>query len=155
MTTAPTTADATATGTRTAATVDPLGELAFKIAIQGRAIGHFAECTGLAVEYDVLEYHEGGNNEFVHHLRGAVRYPNVVLKRGVTFEDELLKWFYATEKPAKRPTVTITLVNPLGTTIRHFALSGALPVRWTGPSSTSGSGGTATESLEIAHRGFV
>jgi phage tail-like protein len=152
---APTTSDARQSGTRTGTVPDPLGELAFKIDIQGHAIGRFAECSGLGVEYDVLEYQEGGNNEFVHHLRGAVRYPNVVLQRGVTFEDELLKWFYAVEKPSQRPTVTIVLVNTIGATIRHFALRSALPVRWTGPSSASGASGAATESLEIAHRGFV
>jgi phage tail-like protein len=84
-----------------------------------------------------------------------VRYPNVTLKRGVTYEDALLKWFYAIEKPSERPTVTITLLNPLGATIRHFALRAALPVRWTGPAASSGTGGAATESLEIAHQGFV
>jgi phage tail-like protein len=73
----------------------------------------------------------------------------------VTYEDALLKWFYAVEKPSQRPTLTIQLVDQLGTTIRHFALRAALPVRWTGP--TAGGNGTAaaTESLEIAHQGFV
>ena len=153
---APTTSDSRGPGTRTAAAVDPLGELTFKIGIEGRAIGRFAECTGLAVEYDVTEYAEGGNNQFVHQLRGRVRYPNVVLRRGVTYEDELVKWFFAIEKPSARPTLTITLVDPIGATIRHFALSAAMPVRWVGPSATTGdNGGAATESLEIAHRGFV
>ena len=142
-------------GTTTGAVVDPQVELTFKVEIQGRTIGRFAECTGLAVEYDVTEYAEGGNNEFVHQLRGRVRYPNVSLRRGMTYEDELLRWFYAIEAPAQRPTVTINLVDTLGATVRTFALSAALPVRWTGPSITSRSGAAATESLEIAHRGFV
>ena len=152
---APTTIDTSGRRARTAATVDPLGELGFKIEIQGRTIGRFAECTGLAVEYDVMEYAEGGNNEYVHQLRGRVLYPNVTLRRGVTYEDELLQWFYADESPSERSDVTITLLDALGATIRHFALTGALPVRWTGPTATTGSGGVATESLEIAHRGFV
>ena len=77
--------------------VDPLAELAFLIEIQGREIGRFAQCTGLGVEYDVLEYAEGGNNEYVHQLRGRVRYPNVVLGRGITDEDELLRWLFTAE----------------------------------------------------------
>ena len=152
---APLTSDSSGTSPGTGGVVDPLGELAFKIEIPGRAIGRFAECTGLAVEYDVTEYAEGGNNEFVHHLRGRVRYPNVTLRRGVTYEDALLNWFYAVEKPSQRPTLTIVLLNPLGATIRHFALRGALPVRWTGPDASSHGSGAATESLEIAHEGFV
>jgi phage tail-like protein len=153
--TVPTTTEGEGGGSRTGNVVDPLGELAFKIEIQGFTIGRFAECAGLAVEYDVTEYEEGGNNDFVHHLRGRVRYPNVTLRRGITYEDELLRWFYTTQKPEKRPAVTITLLDSLGTAVRHFALSAAMPVRWTGPNATTGSDGAAGESLEIAHQGFV
>lgn len=135
--------------------VDPLAELAFLIEIQGKEIGRFAQCTGLGVEYDVLEYAEGGNNEHVHQLRGRVRYPNVVLGRGITDEDELLRWLFTAEKPSQRPTVTITMNDPTGKPVRHFALTEALPVRWTGPSAEMGSTGAATESLEISHAGFA
>jgi phage tail-like protein len=153
--TTPTTTDGGEGGAKTGAVVDPLGELAFKIAIQGMTLGRFAECIGLAAEYSVTEYEEGGNNEFVHQLRDRVRYPNVTLRRGITYEDALLRWFYETQKPAERPPVTITLLDSVGGAVRHFSLSAAMPVRWTGPSVTSGSRGAASESLEIAHQGFV
>jgi phage tail-like protein len=152
---APSTTDGKPGATRTGRPVDPLGELAFKVQIQGMTIGRFAECVGIAVEYDVTEYAEGGNNGFVHQLRGAIRFPNVTLRRGITHEDHLLRWFYETRKPDRRPPVTITLFDQRGQAIRHFSLSAALPVRWTGPTATSGSRSAATESLEIAHRGFV
>jgi phage tail-like protein len=142
-------------GATTARPVDPLGELLFKVSIQNRAIGRFAECTGLSVEYDVTDYAEGGNNEFVHKLRGRVRYPNVTLKRGVTYEDELLRWFFAVEAPTARPTLTITLLDQKASPIRVFSLAGAQPVKWTGPNATAQSNNPATESLEIAHRGFA
>ena len=151
----PTTTDATQNIPATGTPVDPLSELAFLIEIQGRAIGRFATCTGLGVEYDVLEYAEGGNNEYVHQLRGRIRYPNVVLGRGVTYEDELLKWLFTAEEPSQRPTVTITMNDPTGSPVRHFALSQALPIRWTGPSAEIGYGSAATETLEISHAGFV
>jgi phage tail-like protein len=135
--------------------VATLPDLSFVVVIPGREIGRFAECSGLAVEYDVLEYSEGGNNLQVHQLRGRVRYPNVVLRRGVTHEDELLNWFFAVEQPAQRPTVTITLNDHKGTMVRQFALSEALPVRWTGPTASSAGDAPATESLEIARAGVV
>jgi phage tail-like protein len=158
MASTPTTSDSSDSGTRTGSGIDALGELSFKVVISGgggATIGRFAECTGLAVGYDVTPYAEGGNNEFVHQLRGRVTYPNVTLKRGVTYQDGLLRWFYESHKPSQRPTLTIQLINAEGATLRHFALAGALPVRWTGPNVNAGSSGAATESLEIAHQGFV
>jgi phage tail-like protein len=151
----PTTTNGTPPAAGPGVPVDPLGELSFLIEIQGREIGRFAQCTGLGVEFDVLEYAEGGNNEYVHQLRGRVRYPNVVLGRGVTHEDELLRWLFTAEAPAKRPTVTITIQDASGKPVRHFALAAALPIRWTGPSATTGSMSAATESLEISHAGLV
>jgi phage tail-like protein len=155
MTALPTAAPGAGARNRTAAEVDPLGELIFKITVEDRAIGRFAECTGLAVEYDVTDYAEGGNNEFVHKLRGRVRYPNVTLKRGVTYEDELLRWFFTDAAPDARPTLTITIMDQAGAPVRIFALTAAQPVRWTGPSATAQSNNAATESLEIAHAGFA
>ena len=139
------------TGTR----IDTLGEQGFSAEIQGRQIGKFAECTGLAVEYDMLEYAEGGNNLYIHRLRGHARYPNVVLSRGVTYEDELLKWFFTSETPDARPTLTISLLDPKGKTIRHWALDAAQPVRWSGPDGKAQSSGAARESLEVSHIGFL
>ncbi len=147
----------TTTGNQSGGTgrrVDTLTELGFSAEIQGRQIGKFAECTGLAVEYDMLEYAEGGNNMYVHRLRGHARYPNVVLKRGVTFEDELMRWFFAIEKPSERPVLTISILDEMGKRIRHWALAAAQPIRWSGPNGAAG-GGAATESLEVGHDGFV
>lgn len=136
--------------------VRPLGELSYQVEIQGGpSIGRFAECTGLAAEWETTDYVEGGNDAFVHRLRGGVRYPNVTLKRGLTVEDGLLRWFFAVRGADERPNVIIRLNDARGARVREFALSKALPIRWTGPSASSGSSTAATESLEIAHLGFV
>jgi phage tail-like protein len=92
---------------------------------------------------------------FVHRLRGRARYPNIVLSRGVTFEDELLKWFFAVEQPDQRPTLTIALLDQLGNQVRHWALDAAQPVRWSGPDGKAQSNGAARESLEVSHIGFL
>ncbi len=61
----------------------------FTVAIPGvtDALGLFYDCSGLEMSVDVLEYREGGNNDFVHHLPGRVQYPNLVLSRGVTNDE--------------------------------------------------------------------
>lgn len=139
---------------RVAQDMRTLSELSFTVLRNNAAIGKFVECTGLAAEYDVVDYHEGGNNDFVHRLRGRIRYPNVTLKRGVTTEDALLDWFYEVKASAARPPITIQLTDMLGAPLREFTLNSALPVRWTGPSISAGSSSPASESLEIAHLGF-
>jgi phage tail-like protein len=133
----------------------PVGELAFTVEIPGFAIGRFSECAGLAVEYEVLEYQEGGQNDFVHKLRGRVRYPNVTLKRGLTEERGLLEWFARAQDVAKRPTAVITLRAPDARPVRRWACEGAFPLKWAGPSLNAGSNGVASEQLEFAHRGFL
>jgi phage tail-like protein len=153
--TPPATTTGGATGAAPGTAVDTLVDLVFLVEIQGRRIGQFAECSGLAVEYDMTEYVEGGNNLFTHRFRGHAKYPNVTLRRGVTFEDELLRWFYTWEQRDARPTVTITLLDHTGKRVRYWALDAAQPVKWTGPDGKAGGNGAATESLEIGHEGFL
>ncbi len=126
----------------------------FGIRIPGIEIGYFRECHGLSIEFDVLEYAEGGNNEFVHHLPGRLRYPNLELTRGMTTEDNLLKWFWQTRLEADRKEVIVDIFNHYGQVHRSFTFDSAFPVKWTGPSIATGDASAATESLTIAHAGL-
>jgi phage tail-like protein len=115
-------------------------------------IGFFSHCSGLELSVDVFEYQEGGNNGFVHRLPGRMRYPNLVLGRGLTEEDALLKWFWATQQKAELKEMTLTLKS--GGVERTWTFADAFPVRWTGPQFDSDGTSVATESLEIAHTGL-
>jgi len=115
-------------------------------------IGFFLHCSGLELSFDVYEYHEGGNNDFVHRLPGGLHYPNLVLSRGLTKEDALLKWFWATHTQAERKEISLTLQN--GADERTWTFADAFPVRWTGPQIDIDGSSIATEMLEIAHSGL-
>jgi phage tail-like protein len=119
---------------------------------QIETIGMFMHCSGLEVTFDTYDYHEGGNNEFVHRLPGVMRYTNLVLTRGMTNEDALLKWLWATKTKAERKQVTLTL--NAGQASRTWTFADAFPVRWTGPQIDTSSHDIATETLEIAHSGL-
>lgn len=136
-------------------TPDPVGELRFTVEVPSLTIGMFSECTGLSVEFELMEYQEGGQNGFSHRLRSRMKYPNLVLKRGVTHEDALLKWFLAAQDVAQRPAVTISLLAPGTKKVRSWAFEAAFPVKWTGPNLSAGSNNPAVETLEIAHQGLV
>jgi phage tail-like protein len=133
---------------------DPVAELRFKVQLPGLNIGRFRECTGIAVEVEMKDYMEGGSNEFVHKLPTRIKYPNVVLKRGVTHEDALLKWFWESRFTVQRRDMTISLLGPGAKLVRTWAFLNAYPVKWTGPNMNAGSNQIATETLEVVHNGL-
>lgn len=142
-------------------TTDPVGELRFKVTlpIPGGTIGRFQECSGLSADLEVKEYAEGGVNDFMHKLPTRVKWPNLVLKRGVTHEKALLEWFWAT-RTAGLPAnvldeVTVSLMGPGSQLVRTWTFWGAFPVKWEGPTLNAGSNSIATEKLEIAHKGLT
>ena len=120
----------------------------------GVDLGRFRECTGLAAEIEVKDYNEGGVNDRVHKLPTRMKYPNLVLKRGVTYEDALLKWLWKTQREAQRIAVTVSLMGPDGKPVRSWAFAEAFPIKWTGPNLNASSNQVATETLEIVHAGL-
>jgi phage tail-like protein len=122
--------------------------------INGATVGAFRECHGLEVEYEVREYPEGGENRFVHKLRGRAKYPNLVLSAGVTDQTALQDWFFLCKDKTERHDVTVSLCDNTGKVVRTWAFAGAWPVRWQGPTLNAGGSALATETLEIAHEGF-
>lgn len=136
-------------------TPDPVGALRFLVKADDCTIGRFAHCHGLSAEYEIEEYAEGGQNAFVHKLRGRMRYPNLVLSRGITHESGLMDWFLQTKQAGERGNISVSLLGPDGKPVRRWGFEGAFPVRWEGPVLNARSHTAATETLEIAHRGFV
>ena len=135
---------------------DPVSERAFMLDIGGKPLGLFSECTGLAVEYDVQTHEEGGQNLYVHKLRGRAKNPNLVLKRGVTHQKDLLEWFTSCSAKIDFREVKLQLLSPAGKggVVRTFALHRVYPIKWTGPNFNASSSSIATETLELAYHGF-
>ena len=135
--------------------ITPTPRSHFKVDIADATIGYFSECSGLEVAYELYEYAEGGQNDFVHQLRGHKRYPKIVLRKGVTDQAELQKWFFQSKNRDQRGTLTISLLSTTLKPVRNWAFSAAFPVSWTGPSLNAGSSDAADERLEVAHEGMV
>ena len=142
-----------------ARTPDPVGELRFRVSlgsdVGGKGeIGWFTECSGIAVEWELMTYEEGGLNEYAHKFRGRAKHQNLVLKRGVTYEPNLLAWFQQCKDHAERKDISVELLGPDGKTVRGWQFLAAFPVKWQGPALNAGSNNLASETLEIAHHGF-
>lgn len=145
------------TDTYTAA--DPFFAAKFWIEIQGIAKAFFTECSGLSVETEVMEYAEGGLNDFVHKLPGRTKFSNITLKRGWAETDELWKWYADVIAGKIQPKqVSIILyenkVESPGQEKARWSLDRAYPVKWQGPEFRSDSNAVAVETLELAHSGW-
>jgi phage tail-like protein len=135
-------------------TPDPVPASYFRVDA-GEAIGYFTECTGLGMEYETVEYQEGGVNDFVHKLRGRMKFPNLVLKRGITHEESFFKWFLECREKTQRRELSITMFSQDLTPIRTWSFAGAFPVKWTGPDFNAAATQAGTETVEIAHQGLA
>ena len=96
-------------------------------------VGIFRSLSGLEVSFDVLEYAEGGNNDFVYRLPGRVRYPNLTLSWGMTADPLLQQWFFQTHVQAELHEIVVTLHSQRGDLSngsRKFVFADAFPIRW-------------------------
>ena len=115
-------------------------------------LGGFSEVSGLESQLDVEEYSEGGVNDRVHKFPSRLTFPNLVLKRGVGFGEDLWLWHEGfLDHGGERRDVLIFLANELRVPIKIWGFSRAIPVKWTGPDLNAQSSATAIETLEIAH----
>ena len=143
-------------------TMDPPFVGRFVFTVDGLTIGAFTEVSGLSVQIDVEEVPEGGQNQFVHKLPGRMKWPNLILKRGITNSDNLFAWFqlssgdgFAGKKnKLERRNGAISLVDAKGAAVRTWRFMQAFPVKWTGPRFSASSRDLAVEELEVCHHGF-
>jgi phage tail-like protein len=75
---------------------DPYQGCNFIIEIEGLLVGGFSECSGLEAETEVIDYREGGVNDYIHRFAGGTRYPPLVLRHGITSSDGLWRWYQMT-----------------------------------------------------------
>jgi phage tail-like protein len=137
----------------------PFLNLLFEIKVGEDVLATFSECTGLSLEVTTEDYHEGGENRFVHKLPTVPQVPNLVLKRGMTESRDLWEWFVGyPERGEVTPKDGEVLLQSLEGTgrkvVRSWAFTGGYPVKWTGPDLNALSPGVAFEALEIVHRGI-
>lgn len=128
----------------------------FSVMIDGHDLGTFVTCQGLSLEVKIETREEGGNNAFVHQLPGHISYTNVTFTRAINEKSAAVaQWFASQAEQVKRTQAEICAVTMDGSVIARWGLVGVLPVKWQGPSLSAENAQMATETLEIAHHGFI
>jgi phage tail-like protein len=131
--------------------------LRFRVSIDGYgSLGSWSKCDGLTVEYEVLEYQEGGQNDYIHRLPGRCKYQNVKLTRPLDKSSAgVASWVAGQRKKVDRSNAEIAVLDAAGEVVAQWNLNGAYPVKWTGPTLDATGNQIATETLELAHNGFL
>ncbi len=131
--------------------------LRFRVKLDGAGdLGDWSKCDGLAVEYEVVEYKEGGENGYIHRIPGRAKYQTIKLTRPLNKDSKKVTTWIASMKVAvKRETAEISALDSEGKPIATWNLDGVYPVKWSGPSLDVSSNQVATESLELSHNGFL
>lgn len=135
---------------------DPAVTVCFLVSIDKYNLGTFTSCDGLGCEVVIEQREEGGNQRFVYQLPVRLKYTNVKLARPINRETEkVADWFAGMAGEIERTTARIDAQTQDGTVVASWELLDVIPVRWTGPQLNVDSPKVATETLEIAHHGFV
>ena len=127
----------------------------FWVELDGVIQAYFQECTGLSVSTETYKVKEGGLNTHVHHLPDRSNFSNITLKTGYTISDALWTWYKNTALgTVQKKNATIILYDSVGTVTKRWQLTGAYPVKWTGPSLIAKSSDAMTESIELVYDFF-
>jgi phage tail-like protein len=139
------------TGTRK----DPIANFRFLVELDSLVVAGFSEVTGIQAETETEEYREGGVNDHVHRFRKITKYPNLVLKRGITDSALLWNWYKdVVDGRVQRRNGAILLFDRTGTLAWRWEFVQAYPVKWTGPDLRGDGNATAIEALELVHNGL-
>ena len=128
----------------------------FSVKIDDEELGSFNSCDGLGCEAVIEQREEGGNNGFVWQLPTRIKYGNVKLTRPVGKDSaKLTAWLASFATGVTRHTATISARGSDNEIVASWSLDGVIPVRWSGPQLSPDSPKVATETVELAHHGFL
>lgn len=137
---------------------DTLHSFSFSVAIEGfegQNLGVFRSVDGLSIEYEVVEFREGGS-DIIRKLPGATKYPNIVLKRGFTGDPTLYDWFQSISRQSPRKVNgVIVMLGATGVEVARFQFVNGFPVKWEGPDFDASGNDIPIETIEIAHEGLT
>src|ERR1700722_621448 len=94
--------------------------------------GSFAECTGLEGTMEPKVIREGGRNYGAAQRAGGTTFATVVLKRGISTNQNLYQLFntLATGTFAPRMQVTINVFDVNGVAVMAWQLAKAMPIKY-------------------------
>lgn len=124
--------------------------------IDAVSVGMFTACSGLGVEFDVMEQKSmtDGGKQVVYKTPGRPKYNEVVFKRGFTSDTKLMDWAKEVQDATvKTPykTGAIVVLDRLGTEVARFSLLNMWPSKISVSDLDASSDSMMVEELTIQH----
>jgi phage tail-like protein len=117
----------------------------------------FQSVSGLAVEHDMEEFKEGGENRFTHKLPVRTKYSDLVLKRGMLTDSEVIKWCLRAfrDRDFEPSDITVTLMNEKSELLKVWKVVHAVPRKWQASDLNANENAVVIETLELSYRYFT
>jgi phage tail-like protein len=136
---------------------DPFPVYCFRVEIDeiDGATAFFKSVSGLKFETDVVDFQEGGQNEFTHRLVGPTKWANLIFKRGFSQDNKLIQWRqeWITGRKSRRNGKIIQLNTKLEA-VCEWRFKEGWPCKWELSEMDASKSELAIETLEIAHHGL-
>ena len=138
---------------------EAVGALRWYIEVDGITEGMFKEVTGLDAEFEVIEHRVSGKhgNLIIHKIPGALKWSNIVMRKGVTDDKKLWDWWKKIEDgqvETNRKNGTLTCYAPDGKEVAKYTFKQGWICKFKGPAVDSAKNEIAIEEIEIAHGGL-
>ncbi len=116
----------------------------------------FQSVSGLTVSIDTEEIAEGGENRFKHKIPVRTKYPNLVLKRGLLVNSEIISWCRsAMEDFDFLPVdIVVKLLNEKHEPLLSWNVVHAYPVKWSISDFNAEENKLVIETLELNYNYF-
>ncbi len=116
----------------------------------------FTEVSGLSVEVETEEIAEGGENRFLQKYPTRAKYPELVLKRGLLLNSEVIKWMKASieDFDIQPKNIDIKLLNAEHEPLMTWHVIKAYPTQWVLSDLNATSNSVAIESLQFYYQYF-
>lgn len=114
----------------------------------------FAECDGLEVTMEPKTFHQGGLNTEQVHLAGPVSYAQLTLKRGMSTDLGLWRWFNEILKTGQRGMRAQAKIVMLGADREPqltFNLKDCMPTKLRAPALNAKDGVIAIEEMQLVY----
>jgi len=117
----------------------------------------FTDVSGLSVEVTTEEVADGGENRFVQKYPGRLKYPELVLKRGLLVRSQIARWIESClERDRIEPRdIYVKLLNDQHQPLMTWHVAKAYPTKWAVSDLNASSNTIAVETLQMCYQYFT